>query len=267
MSTQPPLTSKHIAAPPALRVQLLVLTLLAALICAVPAQATARLNVVYTESAPWSMSVNATPSGIAVDILREAAKRAGIGLDFVSTPPRQRLRMLDSGKADLAIETFTDKGLERHADMLTPPYLTRRIFVIYSLAERTGDYPRYEKLRWHQVAVVRNRTYFDPFYTDRTISKTSCPTLGDAFARLLRHGVHAVATEECEGGYWLATHQNLARDIARTGISYNEYRPVHFALSRKSKNADAAQALGPALISMIQDGTIADIRARYLMGY
>lgn len=229
--------------------------------------ASCALKVAYSEDVPWMMTQNNDASGIAIDILREAANRADIELEFVKAAPNACLSMLKKGSVDLLPEVREDAKLESYADYITPPYLTGRSFVIYSLRDKASLYPRYEKLRWHYVATVKGETYFEPFTIDRTIAKKRYNSLSTAFSRLLSSNVHAVATTECEGGYWLATHQDLARDISRTGIQYDEYNPVYFAVSRKSQNMAEATALGSALISMIQDGAIEDIRARYIMGY
>lgn len=227
----------------------------------------AALTVAYSDDAPWSMKQNGAPTGIAVDILREAASRAGVDLSFTHATRKKCYSLLAKGAADLMLEIQQESGVDRFADLITPPYLTGRNHVVYALKKTADQYPRYEKLRWHYVAVQRGKKTFEPFATDRSIAKKRYNSLDTAFSRLLHRQVHAVATTEAEGGYWLATHQDEARRVARTGIRYKGYDPVYFAVSKKSEHQKAARSLGPAIISMIQDGSIEDIRARYTMGY
>lgn len=232
------------------------------------ASASTLATVVYTRNEPWAMTQKGTPAGVSIDILKEAASRADITLNFLEAPAREKQRLLAQGNADLTVNVREGDKILRTCETITPAYLTGRRFVIYSLRNSVGNYPRYEKLRWHYVGIVRGKTYFEPFYSDRSIAKKRFRTLSDAFYRLMSHNVHAVAASECAGGYWLSQHQDLSRHISRTPIAFDEYRPMYIGLSKKSPNRKELQTqLSQALISMLQDGSMKSIRSRYHMGF
>lgn len=215
---------------------------------------------------PWKMMQDTTPTGIDVDILREAAMRMNVGLEFKPGSFGECLTRMKSGKADLMTGLLMTPAREKYLVYVTPPYSTQTASAFYALKKRASAIDRYEYLRRLRTGVKRGEKHFPQFDIDRELRKTRVNSMEDGFRRLKNGSIGAFIANEIQADWWLAAHPKTDSIVDKAPLKYHGYQPMHFAFSRKSRYADRAGQLGGILVQLIQDGTIDAVLRRYSIG-
>ncbi|WP_461208281.1 substrate-binding periplasmic protein [Desulfocurvus sp. DL9XJH121] len=248
------------------RLAVLAVWLFALLGWSCPALGGETLVVALSELAPWKMVLDGEPQGIDVDILSEAAARMGLGLEFRVASFSRCLKDMKAGKADLMTGLLRLPERESWLVYVTPPYVTETASAFYSTRSRAPTIVRYEYLRGLRIGVKRGEKHFPQFDYDRELRKAEVRDLDDGFRRLLAGQVQAVAAEEFQADWWLAAHHRTAEHVAKTPLRYQGYQPMFCAFSAKSPKSALAAELGATLASMISDGFVGRVLARYAVG-
>lgn len=224
------------------------------------------LSVAVSDLPPWRIVDHGEVTGIEPDVLREAAARMGVGLEFKAGSDKQCLDRVRKGQADLMGGLEMPEAGDSRLVFAMPPYATGTTSVFYALRSRAAGIVGYEYLRALRVAVGRGEKHFPQFDLDSQQRKTRTSGPADGFARLVAGEVQAVVAEELRADWWLAAHPRTAGRVAKTPLAYRGEQALYFAFSAKSPHAALAPALGEALASMIRDGSLARIVARYDAG-
>lgn len=134
------------------------------------------LRVAHAESfPPYAESRAGQSEGMAVDILRAAAAKAGLQLTFVVVPFEQLQRTLEDGRADAIFPTGITPERRKHLDFSAPLLSTGGSLYVRSpeqapddlssmhgktvVTPRTGPLAAYIEKNAPQVKVLRSASY------------------------------------------------------------------------------------------------------------
>jgi len=224
------------------------------------------LIVALSSLPPWKMVLDTGPAGIDVDILREAAARMNVGLEFRNGEFRDCLKWMKTGQVDIMTGLLMVPEREDFLTYVTPPYSTRTTSAFYALKKRAPQIDHYENLRYVRVGVKRGEKHFPQFDIDPEVRKTQVASLAEGFDKLIHEHYGTFIANELQADWWLAEHTATARLVAKAPLKYQGYQDMYFAFSNQSAHAERADQLGKTLVAMIQDGTIDAILDRYAIG-
>ncbi|MBV8199343.1 MAG: transporter substrate-binding domain-containing protein [Acidobacteria bacterium] len=208
------------------------------------------------ESLPWASKEGAVP-GFQVEIARAIAGRLGVALQVDWIVPRRAARAVD---CDLQLDVAARQGVEHPGLRLSVPYQTNS--VVLAIAPGHDDIASLEDLRrGGRVAVATNSIAsrlvdqqgiaFRPFFDDEEVMQAT--TRGECAAG-------AVSRAALE--YYNATHpKEHLRSLPLVSLSPDLQWPVAVGLRRADEALEAA--VNDALRTMLADGTLAGIYARY----
>jgi len=195
--------------------------------------------------------------GLYVEIIREAADRAGLSLRFEEVPFIRGLKMMETGQADLMLGPNKTEDRAEYMDYLNVT-LPREPKVFY-LRPGIGDINSYESIIGKQIGVLPGAVYFPEFDADNTVRRVLVPSYASGLEMTQRGRIDAVIMPELLGAYLMRI-----KDIRLTKSSYtNPGRPSYVVFSKKSPLLALKDTLERALESMHADGTMDRIIARY----
>jgi len=198
-----------------------------------------------------------------VDILKLIAPRLSVPLEFKADSFSRCMAMLKKGQVDLMAGLDMTLAREAWLDYVMPPYVTSESKAFYALQHRAETIVGYEYLHEQTIGVVRGVSYFAQFDVDDELRKSPRNSMQENLERLLKGGVSVVIADEAGADWWLATHPEAARHIAKAPLKYQDYHPMYFAFSKKSPRVGLAGDFGAILAELIQDGTISAILSRH----
>lgn len=196
-------------------------------------------------------------SGFYVDIMREAATRAGIDLEFKVVPFKRALVLLERGEADIMLGPNRTVEREAYLDYLDVE-ISREAKVFY-LREDEPDIVDYADLAGRRIAVLRGAKYFDQFDSDEDLEKVKLASYATAIRVVEGGRVDALIMPELQGDYLLKEHGQPLRKSTYSVPG----RPSYIAVSKRSPLQESRESLLRALRSMDEDGTTAAIISRY----
>lgn len=204
---------------------------------------------------------NGRPTGIDVDLAKEACRRMGYKVEFDTISWDDKNRVLESGGVDCLWGSFSMKGREKQYRWAGPYMRSRQVVAvndsspIQSLADLEG-----------KLLVVQTTTKPEEIFMKRTDSRI--PKVGKIysmenrdliFAMLGKGYVDAMAMHESAIRQYnkeVGTHYRiLDEELLETGLG------VAFA---KNDGRGIAEKLNKTLLEMNEDGTTKKIVARYL---
>jgi len=196
-------------------------------------------------------------SGYYVDIIREAADRAGVSLLFREVPFLRGLRMMEFGRADMMLGPNRTPERERYMDYLDVA-LPREAKVFY-LRPGLADLKGYDDLTGRLIGVLPGALYFPQFDADNTIRRQLIPSYSSGLEMTERSRVDAVIMPELLGAYLVRLKElHLAKASYRI-----PGRPSYIVISKKSPAVKLKDRLEEALEGMVADGTMDRINTRY----
>ncbi len=128
-----------------MRIVFLALALMLTLF-AVPVLAQNAVFVSDIGFAPYSMVTQGKPSGIDVDVIREAAKRAGLSIDIQFKPFEQMIAMVKDGSCDGAFTLFRTPERERIARFMDAVPVHLSDYVLFTKVGNTFTFNSYNDL-------------------------------------------------------------------------------------------------------------------------
>jgi polar amino acid transport system substrate-binding protein len=196
-------------------------------------------------------------SGFYVAIIREAARRADVSLQFVEVPFKRALRMMEFGRADLMLGPNRTPERGRYMEYLRVP-LPREAKVFY-LRPGLRALDNYDALKGMQIGVLPGALYFPRFDADETLRRVLIPSYSSGLEMAMRGHVDAVIMPELLGRYLT----QLKRIDLKTASYRIPGRPSYIAMSRKSPALHVKDRLVDALEAMVADGTMARLNDRF----
>jgi len=236
----------------------------ALLLCASPGPTRAeepaapQLVVVGNNAPPFRIIDGGAFYGIYYDAMHEIARRAGLRVRFVEAPFQRSLTMMELGEADIMLgpnRTPEREAFMTYTRVRFPP--ADKAFYVYP---GTRQVTAHADLAAMTVAVQRGARYYPEFDDNPTLRKVECFDQIQAVEKVLTGECDAMLMPEQEADY-LLLHLGV-------GLEKSPYivpgKPPYLALSRRSPAALAQrEAMEDAMRTMIEDGTLEAILARY----
>lgn len=198
-----------------------------------------------------------TFGGLYVEIIEEAAGRAGIGLEYVEVPFARALLMMKTGDADVMLGPNRVPEREAYMAFLDVP-LPREDKVFY-LAPGAADIVTYKDLKGRLIAALAGAVHFPRFDSDDEIRRENVNNYLSALRMSAKSRVDAAILPELLGDYLVADNAIVVRKATFRA----EGRKSYVAMSRASPAISAKPRIEAAMRGMAADGTMDAIVSRY----
>ena len=233
-----------------------------ALIAGPAAAGAGEIHTVAVNNAPPYRIIDKTKgeprySGIYIDVIKEAAKRAELRLQFVVVPFKRALVMMEQGAADIMLGPNLSPEREVYMAYLDVE-MTRERKAFY-LGREIDDIAEFDTLFGVRIAVLRGAKYFPDFDGNSALKKYPVADYLTAFRLLAKGRVDAAIMPELLG-------DSLVRANGfnfRKGSYMVEGKPSFITVSRKSPLFEHRNGVEMALREMAADGTVEEIVKRY----
>lgn len=237
-------------------------TLCCCMLCLASACAAERLSVVVEQYQPFAIEAASGKSGIAVEVVTEAARRAGMELD-IQVMPLTRIRMLmQRGSADISIAEsplwFDEAG---RADFVFSEPYARVYESVYFAQGRGLQITQAADLKGKLVGIHRGYFYaaFDPLFRDKTVRLDESDDSETLVQKLIKGRIDALLLDNLELGYVLKKLGMAPSAVVRS-IQLTD-SPV-CVMVRKSR-ANVLDVLNPQLRALKTEGMIDRTIRRY----
>lgn len=223
----------------------------------------AELVVAINHAPPYRIVVDTDQksefSGIYVEVLREAASRAGHVLRFDVVPFRRALYLMKEGGADIMLGPNRTAEREKFMYFFDAP-LPDEPKAIY-VQSSTPDIRQIEELAGLNVGVLRGASYIYALASEDSIAWSEAADYPTLFRMLEQRHVDAVIVPELLAEDLLVSSKFAVRKASLV----LQGEPSFIALSRKSPFFLDRNHLGleQELIRMREDGTFEEIYRRY----
>ena len=205
---------------------------------------------------PFSSRVDGQPQGFEIDLARALASRLGIGVDFTSVTPANRIAALAEDRADLVIATMGHTTTrDAQALFVRPHYYQSRTVVVGRRGQALSG-----------MADMMGRTVCVTLGNN-----TNAELAGHGARLLLFGGIQQLVDQLSQGSCALVAqddslfaHYFLQADFAaRYEVKFG-FSPVPWgAAVGRDGGERLAQALGVALRDMHQDGSLLQLARRH----
>jgi polar amino acid transport system substrate-binding protein len=228
--------------------------------------------VVDADFAPYSMVVDGSPSGIDVDVLNEAARRAGINIEIRTTPLKTVLEMVGDGSCDGAAALFRSPERERYALFLDGVPIHFSDYVLFAKVGNRFVFDSYDDLAGKVIGVAAGLDLGPEFAEARAkgdMIVKEYPDLRGILAGLLGGEIDAFAGN-IDVTYYRLKDMGLTSSVVYLPKKLQAEKPAYVVLSRASGLEDkdkVARALEEALAKMHKDGSYNTIAHRYLLRF
>lgn len=252
---------------------LALITALTLSILVAPAQA--RENLLFVadiDFAPYSMITKGQAAGIDVEVLAEAAKRAGFGLEIQFKPWDELIRMVKKGECDGALGLFKTPEREKFSMFMEAAPIHYSDYVLFTKVGSKFSFRSYENLRGKTIGRISGTSLgaeFEAALADGTVQVKEYPDLSAAIRGLLVNEIAAYAGN-IDVTYYRLKSMGMSNSIVYLPKKIASQKPAYMAMSRASKIKDKdriIQGLERALDQMRKDGTYNKIARRYLLRY
>ncbi len=204
---------------------------------------------------------NGNPTGLDVDIFREAARRAGYDISFVTINWEERDDLLESGAIDCVTGGFTVEGRESDYLWVGPYVSSNQVVVVNS----TGDIDSLEDLGGKSVA-VQSASIAEEILLTRSnpsvpedVQVYSYEDNSLPFAALGCDYIDALVADEPVVIQYMKDYDTVFTVLDEPLM----YASVGTAFARDG-DAELCAALNAAVDEMREDGTLDEIVSRYL---
>lgn len=243
-----------------------VLAALLLLLAASGARSQEPLHIATGGFRPVAYMENGHPTGALVDVLTEAARRAGLPIEIHLLPWARCMEEVRLGRMDALFPSFRTPQRDFYLSFPEEVLLTETMGWFYkagSPVPNLGDDPR--RALGYKIGVV-NRTSLGP-KLDSFLQGNPAPIVESAndavgVVRLLAGGRVDLAAG-FDQSIWAEARQNNLQDQIRELSPLVEEVPAYLAFTRARNLTEQSLALDKALHSMKQDGTYDRMLARY----
>jgi len=213
---------------------------------------------------PFMEMANGLPSGIMVEVITEAFRRAGTPVEITLYPLGRNFMMVDAGEVD---GMFTvKKNPERIATYVfsREPLLTQDYVIFVARDSKLKFDGKLEELGSQLIGVVRDTSYgqvFDSAVRDGTLKRLdSTLTHESNFRKLLLHHVDAVVSSKIVG-LSILKRLNASEQAKIIGPSLETTQS--YVMFGRKVNPSIVQSFDKAIANMRSDGTFNKIFDKY----
>ncbi len=203
-------------------------------------------------------------SGIDIDLVREAFKRAGIDVRVHLSSFDQSLRLVQKGFADL-VPTLS-RNEERSKTMnFTENYREPTRYVFVALKQSNLEISRFEALRTWRVGVMRGYGYWEQFVKDNQIQKDISEKEEIMFKKLFKGQINCLIMNEYAARYFIVSN-GLQEQVKMLAYSHSEQAgsDTRIAFTKKRDTEALCKLFDEKMAQMRTDGTLKQIEERYL---
>lgn len=212
---------------------------------------------------PYRMKVEGAAGfrGIDIDITNALSKRLGIPIEIQARPWARALEMIKSGQADLITGVAYNEERAEFLDYLSPAYSAVRP-VFYTRKGKGAGIGTYEDLYGLSIGYSLHSSYFARFDNDTRLKKVGLAKELQLLEVLSLGRLDAIVGTDPNLSYDISIH-NYTDKMEQTAYRPSDKTDLYFALSRKSSHPLHRDDIEQAFQSLIDDGTITRILARY----
>jgi len=243
------------------------------LLFASAARAEAPLRFVADKDfAPYSMVIDGVPTGIDVDVLTEAARRAGLSVDIQPRSLETVLATLRDGGCDGALSLFHSPGRERYALFLDATPIHYSDYVLFTKVGGRFPFTGYKDLAGKVIGVTAGLDLGPEFAAARAKGGMLVKEYRDQRAIIagLLHGEIDAFAGNIDVTYYRLKAMGLTSSVVYLDRKLLTDKPSYVVFSRAAKRPDmneTVQALEKALDRMAKDGSYNTIARRYLLRF
>lgn len=250
-----------------------VLTFILALaVLVTSAQARTPRFVADIDFAPYSMITEGAPAGIDIDVLNEAAKRAGITLDIQFKNWDTLINMVEKGECDGAFSLFHSPEREKKLMFMEAVPVHYSDYVLFTKVGKNFSFRSYDDLSGKIIGKIDGISLgdeFDEALAQKKMTIKTYPDPSSALRGLLMGEIDAYAGNIDVTYYRLKT-MGMTSSIVYLPKKILSQKPAYLVMSRASdleNKEEVIQQLERALDQMRKDGTYSKIARRYLLRY
>jgi polar amino acid transport system substrate-binding protein len=223
------------------------------------------LRAVTLLNEPYAFRSGDEVAGISVDLIREMGRRLGKTVDVDILPWARALSESREGRADIILNVVLTPERQQYLDYIPTPVTTEEaVFIV------TKDSPlhfdgRLEPLRGRVVGAGRGFRFGDPVdraFATGLLLREDHDSVEVMLRKLLLGRLDVMVVDRTLGVYEMhllgMAGQFRVLQPAMTHV------PSYFAVSRSGKAAGLARQFDKVLKQMIEDGSFARIRAKYV---
>lgn len=254
-----------------MRISLLVLAMTLTLLAGT-ASARNPLFVANIDFAPYSMITQGKPAGIDVDVINEAAKRAGLAIEIEFKPWNELVSMVEKGECDAAFSFFRSPERERTAIFAEAVPVHYSDYVLFTRISDKFPFQTYDDLSGKVIGLIKGTDLGADFAKARdakTMDFKEYTELSAALKALIMGEIDAYAGN-IDVTYYRLKAMGLTSSIAYLPKKIVEMKPAYLVFSRNSdfKEKDLVmQKLEIALDRMRKDGTYNSLARHYLIRF
>ena len=250
----------------------LIVTLILSILAG-PAQARQTLLFVADiDFAPYSMITQGQAAGIDVDVLAEAANRAGFMLDIQFKPWDELIEMVKKGECDGAFGLFKNPEREQYSMFMEAAPIHYSDYVLFTKVGTKFSFRSYADLQGKTIGRIAGTTLGDDFeaaLAKGVMQVREYPDLASAIRGLLVNEIEAYAGN-IDVTYYRLKSMGMTSSIVYLPKKIVTQKPAYLVMSRASKLKDkdrVIQGLERAMDQMRKDGTYNKIARHYLVRY
>lgn len=216
---------------------------------------------------PVAYLENGHPAGALCDVLTEAARRAGLSIDFHFLPWARSMAETRAGRIDAIFPAFRTPERESILAFPEETLLEQSVNWFARADSRIEIGPDLKGARGHRIALV-NRTSlgarFDQALKDGTFGEVeTVPDTTSAVRTLTAGRVELIVG--FDQGMWAEAEQLGVKDRIRELTPPVDQAPSFLAFTVARDMSAQSRAVDAALRSMKEDGTYQQILARYFV--
>ena len=218
---------------------------------------------------PYSYYEHGKAQGVDLDIVNEAARRAGVDIIIELFPWKRALQMIETGQADGAFSLFRNKEREKFVHFSKNPVHVSKLAAFMS-TDSMAIYKTINDLFGKTVFISAGFSIskdFDQAVLDKNIKPTYVQSAKDGIERLLAS----------DAGCFISNHVSVLYFANRLGVSkkiesiqtiINNKREAYLAISKIELNypdrKNKLDRLDVELGKMHKDGTINKLTSAYI---
>ncbi|MEH6632052.1 MAG: transporter substrate-binding domain-containing protein [Halopseudomonas aestusnigri] len=236
---------------------------------------TARLKATTLHYPPYEYEFNGVPTGIAVDILQEATRRAGLqGVDIKFFPWKRAVFSTETGKMDVLFNAGVNEARKKWGLYSKHTLIMQEYFLFTRRGENLATTLDFNNVQNKSIAVRRGYLYGSgPF--------KKAITTGNVFERVspsesTEHSVRLLLGNRIDmfvGDFLPVMHYIINNDLTnkielvKVSGSDNNLKvlvwPTYFLFSKQTVNEEFVNKFDRVLKKMIDDGTYKNIHDKY----
>lgn len=225
----------------------------------------ADLRAVTLLNEPYAFRRGDEVAGLSVDLVREMGRRLGKTVDVDILPWARALSESQEGRADIILNVVMTPERQLYLDYIPTPVTTEEAVFIVAKDSTLRFDGRLEPLQGRVVGAGRGFRFGDPVdkaFTDGLLLRDDHDSVEIMLRKLLLGRLELMVVDRTLGIYEM--HQLGLADRLKVLKPAMTHVPSYFAVSRSGKAATVARQFDKVLRQMIDDGSYARIRAKYV---